>query len=134
MKLFKTKNKTFIIKKDLLERIGGPGGYWNSKIPIDTIMVKAGIIYDVLELESLYFISSDNEFQIERACLSSRQIVTMNASILRAMDENIHAAFHELVDFIHNYGKGLEQPVSNLERYCIYQMLECIFYLVSKNK
>ncbi|MCM3113633.1 hypothetical protein [Lederbergia lenta] len=130
LNLFKRKNINKVLKKDLINKIDLHG-----EVPITEIIDKAQYLYDVLELENLdCHFDTDHQrgIPIEKHFLSSRQNVTMEHSILSAVDGNIHNAFHELVNFIHNYGMGINEPISNFERFCIKKMLVCIFNLYNR--
>ncbi|QOY37617.1 hypothetical protein AWH56_008555 [Anaerobacillus isosaccharinicus] len=133
LKLFKRKEEDKInentlkpiIKNELITNLGLDRPFWNNEIPKKEIIEKADKMYESLELKKLHHCG----IKVEEYFLTSRQMHKMEISLLYAVDGEINKAFHELADFILNYRDGIDEPISNFERFCIKQMLECIFYV-----
>ncbi|MCA1066048.1 hypothetical protein QTG56_25845 (plasmid) [Rossellomorea sp. AcN35-11] len=106
-------------------------------LPVERKFAMTEWLYNELELSTSF---SHREVMVDLdgqdvwgvrvvATVSSRQLVTMKASINGSRDGNVHVAFHEMIDFIENNRINIDSPFNIYEKACLKVMCENILAL-----
>lgn len=83
----------------------------------------------------LSFFNNKREINLDTSIdiISVRQECCYNLAMKNLHDNKLSSSFHEIRDFIHNYRKNLDKPLSTMERLLIYFWIKSFKYIYVKN-